>query len=393
MRMRGTAAARAAEVECAEMDETVAEYVVAGGVAPPAVLPVPSCPAPSVGGQENSGVSDVYSRTLAGARAMVGAGRATMSCYVGKVESGPGRNGDATAAAGVPSVPLSVQRDVPVALSANPCYPHSRAAPRSDVDMRGTEWEDADSGPEDNSHMLTWSPIRTPYDDESTWDPAPCSLSASAPAAADTASSRQDVRTIEIDPTANVRTQHIRREAGGRMSQSRIPFFPNVIPDNVEMQAAPAAATTQEGSRFTALGSRTESASVAAERVTRAALTTESAGTRPDADGAVFDSAADEAVPGVCCECGYVGEAAGCTFGRATCAAAYCPSCRSGRECGCEEDSDEGAESHAEPIRWRTVPMPVEVRMLDALLEGSNGLLVRCVDDPSVTVCTRGGVR
>ena len=41
-------------------------------------------------------------------------------------------------------------------------------------------------------------------------------------------------------------------------------------------------------------------------------------------------------------------------------------------------------ESSAEPIRWRTVPMPVEVRMLDALLEGSNGLLVRCVDDPSV---------
>ena len=202
---------------------------------PPAVLPVPTCPTPSGGSQENSGVSDVYSRTLAGARAMVGAGRATMSCYVGKVESGPGRTGAATAAEGVSSVPLHAQRDVPATMSANPCYPHSRAAPRSDVDFRGTEWDDADSGPEDDSHVLEWSPIRTPYDDESTWDPPQCSLSASAPAAADTASSRQDVRTIEIDPTSNVRTQHIRRDAGGRLSQSRIPFFPNVIPDNVEM--------------------------------------------------------------------------------------------------------------------------------------------------------------
>lgn len=43
---------------------------------------------------------------------------------------------------------------------------------------------------------------------------------------------------------------------------------------------------------------------------------------------------------GVCSQCGYFGEPVGCTFGRATCAAVYCPSCRTGRECVCEEDSD-----------------------------------------------------
>ena len=107
MRTRGTAAARAAEVECdAAMDETVAEYVVAGGVAPQAVLPVPSSAASSAGSQDNAGVSDVYARTLAGSRAMVGAGRATMSCYVGKVEAGPGREGS------------SVRRDEELPLSS-----------------------------------------------------------------------------------------------------------------------------------------------------------------------------------------------------------------------------------------------------------------------------------
>jgi hypothetical protein len=59
------------------------------------------------------------------------------------------------------------------------------------------------------------------------------------------------------------------------------------------------------------------------------------------AGGALDDAAADDTTSGICYKCGYFGEPEGCTFGRAKCAAAYCPSCRAGRECVCEEDSDE----------------------------------------------------
>ena len=65
MRTRGTATARAAEVECdEEMDETVAEYsyVVAGGVHSMTVLPVPPTASVPAGAQDPAGVSDVYTR-------------------------------------------------------------------------------------------------------------------------------------------------------------------------------------------------------------------------------------------------------------------------------------------------------------------------------------------
>ena len=224
--------------------------------------------------------------------------------------------------------------------------------------MRGTEWEDADDAQgDDDEAMLTWSPIRTPYDDESTWEPAappraamepaPLSHIASAPVAADTISDNRAARLIDADHTSTARTQHVHRGAGRRMSQSRIPFFSNVIPDDAARNAALNAAPTPGGRRFTPLGSRTESAPVAAERVKREAregrTTLPTRGTESDAG---------EGPPNA------------------------------------EAPPKAGAEPTVTPIRWRTVPMPVEVRMLDALLDGSNGLVVRCTDDPSVREVT-----
>ena len=63
--------------------------------------------------------------------------------------------------------------------------------------------------------------------------------------------------------------------------------------------------------------------------------------TRPVDVEAVMDFANYDAAPGICFDCGYVGEAEGCTFGRSTCAAAHCPSCRSGTECECGDVSSE----------------------------------------------------
>ena len=57
-------------------------------------------------------------------------------------------------------------------------------------------------------------------------------------------------------------------------------------------------------------------------------------------------AATDDAEPAICYTCGYVGDPAGCTFGRPACVAEYCPSCRTGRECHCEESSDEEDDTH-----------------------------------------------
>ena len=68
--------------------KTVAEYVVAGGVQSMAVLPVPPTASLPAGAHDPAGVSDVYSRTLAGARVSIGAGHATLSARVGVLEAG-----------------------------------------------------------------------------------------------------------------------------------------------------------------------------------------------------------------------------------------------------------------------------------------------------------------
>ena len=44
------------------------------------------------------------------------------------------------------------------------------------------------------------------------------------------------------------------------------------------------------------------------------------------------------AAPAICYQCGYFGEPSRCSFGRTNCTAIYCPSCRAGHECVCENE-------------------------------------------------------
>jgi hypothetical protein len=357
------------------------------------VLPMPLAATASVTGQGNAGVSDVYARTLAGSRAMVGTRTATLAGYVGRVERGGTSetgarqaadrdsnhhncvqqaithavvHADKTATVKMPRgpAPAEVQaattatvkmprgpdpgviREVVDAPHITPLFPHQRRAPRCDGDlaacMKGTEFEDADSESYvDEEEVLARSPIRTPYDDPATWE----------------------VPAVTLDPGVEVpRTGHNVRHAA-RAPRS---FTPLGRVESAPVAAARRARNEGDGNAGCAPG---PAAGVCAQsRV-------------PRCDDAGMDTTADDDISGVCFKCGYAGEAARCSFGRAACAAQYCPSCRDGRECECEEEPSTHAEA---TVQWRTVPLPVEEEMLDALVAGTTGLVVRTIDDPSV---------